>query len=63
MEPTTEEQMDQTGHVSTFTCPECNGTLWELRDGELLRFRCHVGHAYTAETVLAQKSESYEAAL
>ena len=32
------------GPPSAFTCPECGGALWELRDGKLLRFRCHVGH-------------------
>ncbi len=46
-----------------FTCPECQGTLWEMRDGELLRFRCRVGHAYSSESLFAGQSESVEAAL
>jgi two-component system chemotaxis response regulator CheB len=29
----------------------------------MLRFRCHVGHAYSPDTLLAAKSESVEAAL
>lgn len=46
------ETDEQLGSVSRFTCPECHGTLWEIDDGSLLRYRCHVGHAFTAEAVL-----------
>ncbi len=51
------------GAPSVYTCPECSGSLWELRDGELLRYRCRVGHAFTAESLLASQSGSVEAAL
>ncbi|HEX8889313.1 MAG TPA: chemotaxis protein CheB [Pyrinomonadaceae bacterium] len=51
------------GTTSAFTCPECHGTLWELRDGELLRYRCHVGHAFTANSLEAEQSEALEDAL
>lgn len=51
------------GPPSSLTCPECNGALWELQDGELVRFRCRVGHAYSAETLLAEQSEALEAAM
>jgi two-component system, chemotaxis family, protein-glutamate methylesterase/glutaminase len=56
-------QADFPGDPSVFTCPECHGSLWELHDGELLRFRCRVGHAYTAESLLAGQSSALEAAL
>jgi two-component system chemotaxis response regulator CheB len=42
---------DQPGTPSAFGCPECGGVLWELRDGELIRFRCRVGHAYSPDTL------------
>ena len=51
------------GDPSAFTCPECGGTLWELHEGELLRFRCRVGHAYSPESLEAAQAESLEAAL
>lgn len=51
------------GSPSVFTCPDCNGTLWELQDGELLRYRCRVGHAYSAESMIEAESESVERAL
>jgi len=42
-------RVEQIGTRTTYTCPECNGTLWQVQTDELPRFRCHVGHAYTAE--------------
>jgi two-component system chemotaxis response regulator CheB len=51
---------DRLGTPSRFTCPECRGTLWEIDDGTLLRYRCHVGHAFTAETMLEAQSSGVE---
>jgi two-component system chemotaxis response regulator CheB len=48
------------GNISPFTCPECHGALWEIRDGPMLRFRCHVGHAYTADAVLAAQGDEID---
>jgi hypothetical protein len=36
------------GKPSVFACPECRGVLWELEEGRLVRYRCRVGHGYTA---------------
>jgi two-component system chemotaxis response regulator CheB len=51
------------GTPSVYSCPECGGVLWEVHDGELLRFRCRVGHAFSVESVLAAQSEQLEEAL
>ena len=51
------------GTPSGFGCPECGGALWELQEGELIRFRCRVGHALSAETLLAEQFDAMEAAL
>jgi two-component system, chemotaxis family, protein-glutamate methylesterase/glutaminase len=53
----------QPGAPSTMTCPECHGTLWEVKDEELVRFRCRVGHAYSDEALLVHQGEQLEAAL
>jgi two-component system chemotaxis response regulator CheB len=53
----------QAGIPSTMTCPECHGTLWEVKEQELVRFRCRVGHAYSDEALLVHQSEQLEAAL
>ncbi len=46
-----------------FVCPECQGPLWEMRDGKLVRYQCQVGHRYSLENLLAAHSEELEAAL
>jgi two-component system chemotaxis response regulator CheB len=51
------------GDSSVYSCPACGGVLWELGDPELLRFRCRVGHAYTADGVVDGQGETIEAAL
>jgi two-component system, chemotaxis family, protein-glutamate methylesterase/glutaminase len=58
-----EETLDRIGKRSTLTCPECHGTLWEMSEEEALRYRCHVGHAYTGETLMSQQSSGLEDAL
>ncbi len=54
---------DRRGEVSIFTCPECGGSLWEVDEKELLRFRCHVGHIYEGNDLLLEQAERLEAAL
>ena len=51
------------GSPSTFTCLECHGVLMRLKEGNLLRFRCHTGHAYTAISLLGELRASVEASL
>jgi len=51
------------GAASGFTCPECNGALWEENEGDVARFRCRVGHGYTSESLLAAQVDALEAAL
>jgi two-component system chemotaxis response regulator CheB len=51
------------GTSSTVSRPACGGVLWEVDDGELLRFRCRVGHAYTAEGTLDNQAQVIDRAL
>ena len=51
------------GHPSRLACPECHGVLLELKEGGRLRFRCHTGHAYSMESLLADVNEGIEKAL
>ncbi|MGH3994048.1 MAG: hypothetical protein ACRDSN_16510, partial [Pseudonocardiaceae bacterium] len=50
------------GSVSSFTCPDCQGSLAELEPGEA-RYRCRVGHAWSADALLAAQGQSLERAL
>ena len=57
------ESVQELGRLTMFTCPECHGTLWEMKDNEPLRYRCHVGHAFSADSLDAEQGEKLEAAL
>lgn len=48
------------GELTPFTCPDCHGALTQLIEGNLIRYRCHTGHAYTISSLLSELSESVE---
>ena len=50
-------------HPSAFSCPECHGVLLRLKEEQPLRFRCHTGHAYSIDSLIAAVSEGVDAAL
>ncbi|MFL5384691.1 MAG: chemotaxis protein CheB [Longimicrobiaceae bacterium] len=51
------------GEPAGLVCPECKGSLFEIRDGELVRYRCWVGHSYGGETLLEHQTRQVEEAL
>ena len=51
------------GELTPFACPECHGVLSKIKDGTLSRYRCHTGHAYSVDTLLASISEKIEDSL
>jgi two-component system chemotaxis response regulator CheB len=53
----------QLGKQSEFTCPECHGTLTEIINGKLQRYRCHTGHAFSTASLLAELTDSVEESL
>jgi two-component system chemotaxis response regulator CheB len=48
---------------SNFGCPACGGVLKEMQDGELVHYRCRVGHAFSEEALLSAQTENLETAL
>jgi two-component system chemotaxis response regulator CheB len=51
------------GEASTYTCPECHGVLFRVREGKTHRFRCHTGHGFTTGALIDELKEYTEAAL
>lgn len=42
------------------TCPDCGGALLRTELGTLTQFRCHIGHVYTAEVMVAAQFAALE---
>ena len=55
--------LQKIGSPSSFACPDCHGVLLELKDGDRPRFRCHTGHAYSLESLVASIFEGIEQSL
>jgi two-component system chemotaxis response regulator CheB len=61
--PTSMGEMDRIGRRSVLTCPDCDGVMWEIDEGKLTRYRCHLGHAYSSEVMGIAIEESLRHAL
>lgn len=48
---------------AALTCPSCGGVLSEVKEIGPMRFRCQVGHAYTADALVQQKEGQVDEAL
>jgi len=51
------------GRPSRLSCPQCGGVLNEVSEPSSTRFRCQIGHAFTAEALLAAQDNELERAL
>jgi two-component system, chemotaxis family, protein-glutamate methylesterase/glutaminase len=58
-----QSEFHQNGRVSVFTCPECSGTLWEVSEAGVIRYRCRVGHAFSRDSLDEAQAASVESAL
>lgn len=52
---------NEMGQLTAFTCPDCSGPLWQMSGQN--RFRCHVGHAYSVDSLLCEQDSQLESAL
>lgn len=57
------KNVEAIGTRTTYTCPECNGSIWQIGKDDPLRFRCHTGHSFTADVFLAEQTQNLENAL
>jgi two-component system chemotaxis response regulator CheB len=46
-----------------YTCPECGGHMSSERHGDVVRYRCEVGHAYSPASFDAEQANAVEGAL
>ena len=45
------------------SCPDCSGALYEMQEGGLANFRCHVGHRFSPASLSLAHNEALERAL
>ena len=62
-DPAIDEDIREIWEKSSYTCPECHGVLLQLTEGTRSRYRCHTGHAFSADSLLAEITESIEETL
>jgi two-component system chemotaxis response regulator CheB len=53
----------QSAKPSTFSCPSCQGVLFELNGEPAPRYRCRVGHAWSPGSLAAEQALTVEEAL
>jgi two-component system, chemotaxis family, protein-glutamate methylesterase/glutaminase len=53
----------ENGALAGYVCPECNGPLWEIHEGRLVRFRCRVGHGFSRDSLLVGQSGAVDQTL
>ncbi len=51
------------GSRAELVCPACHGVLTETDMGSFRHYRCHVGHAFSLESLVGEQSEDVERAL
>ena len=51
------------GEASKYTCPDCHGVLVQIKEGSIIRFRCHTGHAFSLKTLIAEIDDAIDKGL
>jgi two-component system chemotaxis response regulator CheB len=49
--------------ASGFSCPECQGNLWQLGEGKEVQYQCRVGHLLSPDSLVAEQAVAIEAML
>jgi two-component system chemotaxis response regulator CheB len=57
------ERFQRIADPTALTCPSCGGVLSAIEDGRPLRFRCQVGHAFTADVLATEQEGRVDEAL
>ncbi|MCQ8186405.1 chemotaxis protein CheB [Parvularcula maris] len=63
LEANTMANAERMGELTPYNCPDCNGVLWEIKDGPVVRYRCHTGHAYSRLALNEAQEEALERSL
>lgn len=56
-------ELAELGTHSVFSCPDCGGVLFELKNDGFTRFKCHTGHSYSVNELLLKQNKNLESSL
>jgi two-component system chemotaxis response regulator CheB len=48
---------------TALTCPDCQGTIWEVDENGEIRYECRVGHAYSPDGMAEAQDDNVERSL
>lgn len=57
------EDIQKIADRSNYTCPDCGGGLYKIKNDVVHRYRCFTGHVYTEKALLEKQSEGLEESL
>src|SRR5205085_1343862 len=50
------EQPHAGGEPTGFSCPHCNGAIWELKENGRSAYRCRIGHEFSTDALLVEQT-------
>lgn len=62
-EPLSIAGTDSIGEPTAFSCPHCDGPLWQIGADGAMRYRCHTGHAFSLGALHDGQNRKLERAL
>lgn len=57
------EQTSQLGNPTSLTCPDCGGVLTQIKENNIVRYRCFTGHVFAENTLQSGYIERIEETL
>jgi len=57
------EMENRFGPASSLTCPGCGGALWEVQEGNIVRYQCHTGHQFAPDVLDGEQRDAVDSAL
>lgn len=51
------------GEQTPYSCPDCGGATWSITEGNIRRYRCHIGHSYSENDFIIKQGKNLEATL
>jgi two-component system chemotaxis response regulator CheB len=56
-------ELQKLGDHSVYSCPDCGGSLWSVKNEPVKRFRCYTGHVYYESSLFERQQQVLEDAL